>query len=107
MPDNSVSSDNENDELESDPNFDYDKEIANRKFKCNQCGDGFLKKKILETHLKQKHDIIMEENGKLVKNNTMMHNGSEIIQCKHCEVISKGPDVHGLHRRHMINFHPN
>ena len=104
VPDISVSSDNENNDHESDPDFDYVKEIANRKFKCTQCGDGFLKKKILETHLKQKHDIIMEENGKLVKNNTMMHNGAEIIQCKHCEVISKGPEVH---RRHMINFHPD
>ena len=94
---------------DNDSDFDYDKEIAKRKFKCTQCGDGFSKKRMLELHLKQMHDMVLEKNGNLLKSDTVIDNDNDntkshkMIQCKLCEVKSGS---HNIHYRHMLNFHP-
>ena len=108
VSDNSDFSADENNDNDSD--FDYHKEIAKRKFKCTQCGDGFLKKKILEIHLEEKHEMVTGKNGKLVKNDKVIDNDNEntkshqMIQCKYCDVKSGSADIH---YRHMLNFHPD
>ena len=100
---------NSDENNDNDSDFDYDKEIAKRKFKCTQCGDGFSKKRVLELHLKQMHDMVLEKNGNLLKRDTVIDNDNEntkshkMIQCKLCEVKSGS---HNIHNRHMVNFHP-
>ena len=101
---------NSDENNDNDSDFDYDKEIAKRKFKCTQCGDGFSKKRVLELHLKQMHDMVLEKNGNLLKSDTVIDNDNEntkshkMIQCKLCEVKSGS---HNIHYRHMLNFHPD
>ena len=100
---------NSDENNDNDSDFDYDKEIAKRKFKCTQCGDGFSKKRVLELHLKQMHDMVLEKNGNLLKRDTVIDNDNDntkshkMIQCKLCEVKSGS---HNIHYRHMLNFHP-
>ena len=100
---------NSDENNDNDSDFDYDKEIAKRKFKCTQCGDGFSKKRMLELHLKQMHDMVLEKNGNLLKSDTVIDNDNDntkshkMIQCKLCEVKSGS---HNIHNRHMVNFHP-
>ena len=100
---------NSDENNDNDSDFDYDKEIAKRKFKCSQCGDGFSKKRVLELHLKQMHDMVLEKNGNLLKRDTVIDNDNDntkshkMIQCKLCEVKSGS---HNIHYRHMLNFHP-
>ena len=100
---------NSDENNDNDSDFDYDKEIAKRKFKCTQCGDGFSKKRMLELHLKQMHDMVLEKNGNLLKSDTVIDNDNDntkshkMIQCKLCEVKSGS---HNIHYRHMLNFHP-
>ena len=100
---------NSDENNDNDSDFDYDKEIAKRKFKCTQCGDGFSKKRVLELHLKQMHDMVLEKNGNLLKSDTVIDNDNDntkshkMIQCKLCEVKSGS---HNIHYRHMLNFHP-
>ena len=99
---------NSDENNDNDSDFDYDKEIAKRKFKCTQCGDGFSKKRMLELHLKQMHDMVLEKNGNLVKSDAVLDNENtkshKMIQCKLCEVKSGS---HNIHYRHMLNFHPD
>ena len=101
---------NSDENNDNDSDFDYDKEIAKRKFKCTQCGDGFSKKRVLELHLKQMHDMVLEKNGNLLKSDTVIDNDNDntkshkMIQCKLCEVKSGS---HNIHYRHMLNFHPD
>ena len=86
-----------------------------RRFKCSECGDAFVQKKVLDDHMKYKHseerNYVCEVKGcgkafkseANLRSHMISHSDEKKYQCPHCEKAYK---TNRDRQTHVFKEHP-